>query len=386
VKTGQINLSVVQVNYAFDNELTDPDALLDRYTTLTGWAEALAAAGARQSAVVQRFHRPAQLTRNGIDYVFVTGRTGAAVAHFSPDVTHVNGIVFPVRTAIVRARLPPRTAVVVQSHSDGGAIGRAPALRVAGRLCRPAVDAFLFAAVEHAAEWRRAGLVGADQRTYTIMPASTIFHPVAFDLARRQTAIAGSPALLWVGRLNPNKDPLTVLTAFEACLPALPDATLTMVFGTDELLDVVRGRIDGSPALRGRVRLIGAVAHEQMPFYFSAADLFVVGSHHEGSGYALLEAMACGATPVVTDIPTFRLLTGGAIGRLFTPGDSSGCARAIFDAARIAREPAERRRIIDHFDRHDSWIAIGRRALEIYADVIEARRADARRPAPGATP
>jgi len=39
---------------------------------------------------------------------------------------------------------------------------------------------------------------------------------------------------------------------------------------------------------------------------------------------------------------------------------------ALLDAARIAREPAERRRIIDHFDRHDSWIAIGRRALEIY--------------------
>jgi len=52
VKTGQITLSVVHVKYAFDNELTDPDAPLDRYTTLTDWAEALADADARQVAVV----------------------------------------------------------------------------------------------------------------------------------------------------------------------------------------------------------------------------------------------------------------------------------------------------------------------------------------------
>ena len=58
-----------------------------------------------------------------------------------------------------------------------------------------------------------------------------------------------------------------------------------------------------------------------MTTFYSAADLFVVGSHHEGSGYALMEACACGAVPVVTGIPTFRLLTGsGSIGALWTPG------------------------------------------------------------------
>ena len=62
--------------------------------------------------------------------------------------------------------------------------------------------------------------------------------------------------------------------------------------------------------------------HADMPAWFSAADLFVVGSHHEGSGYALMEACACGAVPVVSDIPTFRLLAGGA-GALWPPGDAA---------------------------------------------------------------
>jgi hypothetical protein len=67
VKTGQKPVSVVQVNYAFDKGLTDPDELLDRYFTLTGWSEALRGAGAGSVAVVQRFHRDVRVARNGID-------------------------------------------------------------------------------------------------------------------------------------------------------------------------------------------------------------------------------------------------------------------------------------------------------------------------------
>lgn len=376
MKTGPAGLSVVQVNYAFDNELTDPEALLDRYTTLTGWAEAVAAAGARRSSVVQRFHRPARLTRNGIAYVFVAADVGATVASLAPDVVHVNGIEFPVRTWALRRALPARAALVVQSHSDGGAIGRAPILRAAGRALRRAVDAFLFAVDEHAAAWRRVGLVGASQRTYTMMPASTSVRPIPPDRAREATGIRGMPAILWVGRLNPNKDPLTVLAAFEQCAGDLPDATLTMIFGTTELVDRVRDRIDRSPLLRARVRLVGAVPHDQMAAYFSAADLFVVGSHHEGSGYSLMEAMACGATPVVTDIPTFRALTNnGTVGALWPAGDAAACARQILFAARRSSD-AERARVRDHFARHSSWQALGERAMAIYQDVLTRRSAE----------
>src|SRR5437879_2116963 len=64
VKTHPAGVSVVQVNYGFDKDLADPDALLDRYTTLTSWSDALADAGAARVSVVQRFHRQAQVIRN----------------------------------------------------------------------------------------------------------------------------------------------------------------------------------------------------------------------------------------------------------------------------------------------------------------------------------
>src|SRR5262249_51609152 len=157
-----------------------------------------------------------------------------------------------------------------------------------------------------------------------------------------------------------------VIGAFESALAALPDATLTMIFGTADLIGDVRAAIDRSPTLRDRVRLAGAVAHADMHIFLSAADLFILGSHHAGSGYALMEALACGATPVVTDIPTFRLLTGdGAVGRLWEPGDAHACARAILDASTRVSD-LHRARVRDHFARAFSWPAIGRRALEIY--------------------
>jgi glycosyltransferase involved in cell wall biosynthesis len=246
-------------------------------------------------------------------------------------------------------------------------------------MTRGAVDAFLFAADEHVGRWRRAGFVGPRQRTYQVMEASTALTPIPRADAEARTGVRGRPAILWVGRLNANKDPLTVLEAFERALATLPEATLTMLYGSSELGDDVRARVACSAALRDRVRLAGAVAHDQIGGYFSAADLFVAGSHHEGSGYALIEALACGATPVVTDIPSFRVLTrGGAIGILWPVGDVGACARALAIAGQLNPD-AERARIREHFARHASWAAVGRRAMEIYTDVVTARRAGAAR-------
>jgi glycosyltransferase involved in cell wall biosynthesis len=364
----------VQVNYAFDKGLTDPDALLDRYFTLTGWSEALAGAGAGTVTVVQRFHRNAEIRRNGVDYLFRAGRLAGGVAARRPDVAHVHGLAFPVQVWRLRRALDPRTAMVIQSHADGGAIGRAPALRLLGRLARRSADAFLFAADEHAAVWREAGFIAADQPVYCVMPASSTLQPMARAVAAELSGLRGSPAVLWVGRLNANKDPLTVLEGFARAAAALPEAVLTMIYSESDLLGAVRDRLL-LPDLAGRVRLVGPVPHDRMAAFFSAADIFIAGSHHEGSGYSLMEACACGAVPVVTNIPSFRVLTGnGSIGALWEPGDADGCARALLDVAQRDLG-AERERLAGHFARELSWDAVGTRALAIYSNVLERRMA-----------
>jgi glycosyltransferase involved in cell wall biosynthesis len=134
------------------------------------------------------------------------------------------------------------------------------------------------------------------------------------------------------------------------------------------------------PALRPRVRLAGRVPRDAMPAYFSAADLFVLGSHREGSGYALIEALACGVMPVVTAIASFRALTAeGSVGELWPPRDAAALARALVRAAeRIA--PSHRAARQAYFDRHFGWPQLGQRARSIYEEVRE-RRARRRRAA-----
>ena len=366
-------MTVLQANFDFDRTLVDPDELLERYTTLTGWSEALLEAGAARVVVLQRFHHHAIVRRKGVDYHFGRPRDIAAADLRSVEVAHVNGLNFPMQTHRLRAQLDARVPILVQDHATG-----LPPARAASRALRRwgfhPVDAFLFTSARLADPWRAANIIRRRHHVYEVLEASTTLRPMARAAAREASGITGSPALLWVGRLNANKDPLTVLAGFERIIVACPGASLTMVFGSDELLPEIRARLARSSSLASRVRLVGQVRHENLPSYYSAADIFVLGSHHEGSGYALIEACACGAIPVVTSIPAFRAITGdGTHGALFVRGDDVGLERALLEMA--GRDlGALRADLARHFESELSWAAIGRRALEIYEEVRARRR------------
>lgn len=380
-------MKVVQVNYAYAAQISDHAALLDTYETLTGWSEAVAGAGADVS-VVQAFHYDAKLTRNGIEYVFCADARHAdgssprrwrrpraleaAVLAAKPDLVHVNSLEFAPEIWLLRRALPAQVAVVVQDHAN--AVPRSFSLKGAvRRRLLSAADAFLFTSTEQSLPWKSHRFISDRQRVYSVLESSTTLRRMDRDTARSISRTQGRPSVLWVGRLNPIKDPMTVLHGFEHALAALPDAVLTMVYGEDELLPAVRRRVGESTALARSVRLVGRVPHHQMAAFYSAADLFVLGSAHEGSGYSLIEACACGVVPVVTNIPSFRAITGnGTVGVLWPYGDASACAQAIIDAAdRNLAE--ERRRVLTHFDHHLSWPAVGACALAVYRDVRAAR-------------
>jgi len=368
---------ITQIGFGYDDDLADADALLGRYTTLVEWAEALAAAGV-ESIVVHRFHRTEEFTRRGVRYWFRAFGLNRALAAVAPDVVHVNGLNFPMQTWRCRRVLAATAAVIVQDHASGGpppASGGARAMRDAiRRRAMKAVDAFFFTTAAQADGWRSRGFIGDGQPLYDILEASTRMQPVACEQARAATGIAGDPALLWGGRLNGNKSPLTVLDGVERAAGELPGLALTMVFGGGGQESEVRSRIARSSVLSARVRLAGHVPHDRLAAFYSASDLFVLGSHHEGSGYALLEACACGALPVVTDIPAFRAITGdGAAGLLWTVDHADTLASAIVAAARLDRR-RERARIRGHFDRALSWDAVARQAVAAYEKVVAARR------------
>jgi glycosyltransferase involved in cell wall biosynthesis len=392
-------MHVTLLNYIYDAEYTTVDALLERYLSLGGWAESLLAAGAQRVTVLQRFDRDIDMRRGGVEYLFRSGaswpgrswsdprRMHRAVMELQPDVAHVNGLIFPAQTWLLRRALPRETALVVQDHGGMPTTGRTIGARLRHAVKRAGLrgaDGFMFTTAAQAQPWRDAGLIGPEQPVYEIVEAGRPVRPLPRAEARVVSGVRGDPALLWVGHLDPNKDPLTVLAGFERALPQLPGARLTMAYMNDTLLPAVRARLAAAPALAERVELRGHVPYEQIAAYFSAADIFVQGSYREGSGYALIEALTCGAAPVVTDIPSFRALTldaGGngagvaatPYGALWPPGDADALAAALVEVGR--RDLAAlRERLMAYAARELSWEAIGRRALAVYRDLLARRR------------
>jgi glycosyltransferase involved in cell wall biosynthesis len=383
-------MRILLVNPAYEAAL-DPEALLDRYDTLTGWGEALLAAGALEVVALQRFSRDVDLTRGGVRYWFRKDYAGPqprpwtrprqllrSVSESGVDVVHANGLVFPTFLWQLRRALPVFVPIVVQHHAGGpprlDTGPRTGLRRFAWKRGLAGASAFFFTAVEQAEPWRRAGLLRPDQKVHAILESSRRVRRVPRAEATRRTGLRGQPAVLWVGRLVPAKDPVSVLEGFALALASLPEAQLTFVYQSDALLAALRQRLAGDPLLAERVHFFGAVAPDSLADILSSADIFVLGSRDEGSGYALLEALASGLVPVVTDIPAFRALTGGGtLGALWPPGDAIALAKALVAVGKRPMGPqsdAVRR----HFDAHLSWAAVGRRALVLYRDVIEARR------------
>jgi glycosyltransferase involved in cell wall biosynthesis len=155
--------------------------------------------------------------------------------------------------------------------------------------------------------------------------------------------ITGENNFLWVGRLNGNKDPITVINAFEKYLAVNKPARLYMIYQTEELIEDIQMLIAGSEALKNAVFLIGKIDNKELDYWYNGADFYISGSHSEGSGYALVEAMACGCIPVVTAIPSFKTITGdGEYGILFEPGNIEDLYKKLLGLEALDKEKYSR--------------------------------------------
>ena len=286
-----------------------------------------------------------------------------AVRQVQPDVVHVNGLLFPWQTWALRRCLLPSCALVAQHHAERPWAGLRGVLQ---RVGLRQVDGFLFTAAALAQPWQAAGMIRPAQPIFQIMEGTSDFHAQPRAAARATTGMTGDPVLFWAGNLDANKDPLTILDGFELALAYLPAARLYMAFRFADLLSDVQARIAQRPALAGAVKLLGALARADIEAYFNSADFFVQGSHHESTGYALLDALACGVVPIVTDIPAFRVLThDGALGALWPPNEAHAFAAALVELAQGPLAP-QAAAVRDYFDAQLSIPAVGRQALAVY--------------------
>jgi glycosyltransferase involved in cell wall biosynthesis len=177
--------------------------------------------------------------------------------------------------------------------------------------------------------------------------------------------LRNSPIFLWVGRLNLNKDPFTVLNAFEKYVYLYPEVRLYMIYQAEDLLQEIQKRLDESSLLKNSVILKGKVDHSELENWFNAADFYISASHKEGSGYALIEAMACGCVPIVTSIPSFKKITGnGEFGFLFEPKNTQSLLKVLLNLKNIDKEKLSVS-IVEHFNQSLSFKSIARDLFKV---------------------
>jgi glycosyltransferase involved in cell wall biosynthesis len=366
---------VLQISFFVDRQRRAPERLLEDWHSLEDIATAVAGAGERVT-VVQASLSEGRLSRRGVDYVFIAPDSRdtplararsfrALLRELAPDVVHVHGLGFA-RDVLALRELLPDAPILLQDHAD-----RVPRFwrRAPWKRAAAIVDGVSFCARAQAEPFARAGLLPQRVRVFEIPESTTAFEPGHRDAARAATGLHGDPAVLCVGHLDRNKDPLTVLDGVAASVADLPGLQLWWCFGSAPLLAAVRARIARDPALHERVHLLGRVPHERVEQLMRAADLFVHASHREGSSFALIEALATGLTPVATDIPSLRALTGdGAVGALWRRGDPRSLHDALLQSA-AATSADTKTQIRGHFDSHLSSTALGCKLAAAYSKI-----------------
>jgi glycosyltransferase involved in cell wall biosynthesis len=129
------------------------------------------------------------------------------------------------------------------------------------------------------------------------------------------------------------------------------------------------------------VTFVGRVPHERLAALLAEATVYVSTSRSDSTSISLLEAMASGAVPVVSDIAGNReWLEEGRGGRFFPVGDAKALAAAL--VAALGDEPfrrAARTRNRDKVETDGDWNANVARIEARYAALLQpTSRAEAR--------
>jgi glycosyltransferase involved in cell wall biosynthesis len=217
-------------------------------------------------------------------------------------------------------------------------------------------DRWTFKLVVPRAARRAAKVLAISERTrddlvdlYGIAPEKIVVTPLAHDPAFRPGANGHEPYLLFVGAIEPRKDPVAAAEAAAA---------------VGRRLVVVGPTKDESLAAELRRRgadLRGYVPKDELVRLYQRASALVFPSRYEGFGLPLLEAMASGTPVVATPDAALREVAGDAA--VLTEDLAAGVREALADRERLVAASLARARAF-------SWAETARRTAEVYREVI----------------
>src|SRR2546423_5734685 len=242
----------VFLSYNYSPDINSPEKWLDRIKMYRGTLERLS----KENTVtrIEQINYTGTYSHQGVQYYFVKnrnkkshfpGRLNRLVKELKPDIVIVHGLHYPLEVIQLRILLGRKIKIVVQNHAERPFSGIRKILQQLADRC---VDGYFFSSKAMGAEWVSKGNLASLEKIHEVMEVSSDLHPVDKTLARSKTRVAGNPVFLWVGRLNSNKDPLTVIKAFLQFSKQQPMVRLYMIFHTSELLGAIRNLLGQDPA------------------------------------------------------------------------------------------------------------------------------------------
>ncbi|MGH7741324.1 MAG: glycosyltransferase [Candidatus Eiseniibacteriota bacterium] len=153
--------------------------------------------------------------------------------------------------------------------------------------------------------------------------------PWGVELERFTPGDAREPGLVLSTRMHePIYDLPTVIRGLAVAMRARPELQLAIAGDGSrraELEALARRELP-----EGRWRMLGRLEPAELAGWLRRAELYVAAARSDSTSLSLLEAMACGAIPVVTDLDGNRQwISDGQGGRLFPPGDPQRLAAGI---------------------------------------------------------
>jgi len=370
-------MKLAYINYYFDDDLVLPD-YFNRYPSIHGWCKSVSDSKI-DVTVYQRFNENHSFIKEGVQYKLIydglknnpeswrnTRRFHSNIVNDKPDIIHINSFDYLYQGYHLK-RLLSESRIVFQHHAEKCQRGLK---KYFGRYCSNYADGFIFSSKFLYEEWIRTGSISPAKNFIEIIENSTNFVRKELPNSGEYKELSGEPVLLWVGRLNENKDPVTLLTGFKMFLNDFPKAKLYMIYSETDLENEILKITGSSEKLQNSVKLLGKINHPLLNNYYNCADYFVSASHYEGSGYSLIESMACGVIPIVTDIPSFRTITkNGKAGVLWQKGNPE----SFYEKAKeiINKDKNIQRKIVGEiFDSDLSFDSISRKAGNFYREIL----------------
>ena len=139
--------------------------------------------------------------------------------------------------------------------------------------------------------------------------------------------------ILFLGTLEPRKNTARLLDAYSIlCKKMGVEQAPDLIFGggrgwKNKAFEVKYQNLD--KPIRNKIRFLGYLLQEELPFLYSGADIFVFPSLWEGFGLPPIEAMACGTPVVTSNVSSLPEVVGDAA-ILVDPNSAEEIAEAIY--------------------------------------------------------